>query len=139
MAPSSYNTLSRSTECWESMSQTFLIDTDTASDDAIALIMAMRAPDVRIAAITIVSGNVGVEQATRNALFVEELCNQHIPVYPGATKPLCRDNLHSYWFHGRDGLSDHNFRPINRTAERGDAAEKIISKVMDNPGLTVVA
>lgn len=31
----------------------FLIDTDTASDDAVALIMALRAPDVRVEAITI--------------------------------------------------------------------------------------
>jgi len=34
------------------MPRTFLIDTDTASDDAVALIMALRAPDVRVAAIT---------------------------------------------------------------------------------------
>ena len=45
----------------------FLIDTDTASDDAVALIMALRAPDVRVRAITTVAGNVGVEQAVRNA------------------------------------------------------------------------
>ena len=36
----------------------FLIDTDTASDDAVALIMALRWPDVQVDAITVVSGNV---------------------------------------------------------------------------------
>jgi purine nucleosidase len=40
----------------------FLIDTDTASDDAVALIMALRAPDVRVVAITTVAGNVPVLQ-----------------------------------------------------------------------------
>jgi len=34
--------------------RTSLIDTDTASDDAVALIMALRAPDVRVVAITTV-------------------------------------------------------------------------------------
>jgi inosine-uridine nucleoside N-ribohydrolase len=46
----------------------FLIDTDTASDDAVALIMALRAPDVEVRAITTVAGNVLVEQATERAL-----------------------------------------------------------------------
>jgi purine nucleosidase len=56
------------------VSRTFLNDTDTASDDAVALIMALRAPDVRGAAITVVAVNVEVQQATRNALYTVELC-----------------------------------------------------------------
>jgi purine nucleosidase len=52
----------------EGMPRTFLIDTDTASDDAVALIMALRAPDVRVAAITVVAGNVPLEQ--RHACFL---------------------------------------------------------------------
>ena len=45
----------------------FIIDTDTASDDAVALVMAMRHPGVRIEAITVVAGNVPVDQAVQNA------------------------------------------------------------------------
>ena len=56
------------------MPRPFLIDTDVASDDAVALIMALRAPEVRVVAITTVAGNVEVEQATRNALYTAELC-----------------------------------------------------------------
>ena len=56
------------------MPRSFLIDTDVASDDAVALIMALRAPDVRVVAITTVAGNVEVQQATRNALYTVELC-----------------------------------------------------------------
>jgi inosine-uridine nucleoside N-ribohydrolase len=40
-----------------------LMDTDTASDDAVALIMALRSPSVEVKAITTVAGNVPVEQA----------------------------------------------------------------------------
>ena len=70
------------------MPRTFLIDTDTASDDAVALIMALRAPDVRVVAITTVAGNVPVPQATRNALYTAELCGSTVPVFQGEAKPL---------------------------------------------------
>jgi inosine-uridine nucleoside N-ribohydrolase len=86
----------------------FLIDTDTASDDAVALIMALRAPDVRVVAITTVAGNVDVQQATRNALYTVELCGADAPVYVGAEKPLLREYQNATWLHGRDGLGDHN-------------------------------
>jgi purine nucleosidase len=51
------------------MPRVFLIDTDTASDDAVAIIMALRTTDVRVVAITTVAGNVPAEQATRNGFF----------------------------------------------------------------------
>jgi purine nucleosidase len=89
--------------------RTFLIDTDTASDDAVALIMALRAPDVRVAAITVVAGNVNVRQATRNALYTAELCGADVPVYSGAEEPLLRPYQDATWFHGRDGLGNHNY------------------------------
>ena len=41
----------------------FVIDTDTASDDAVALVMALRHPDVAVEAITVFAGNVGLDQA----------------------------------------------------------------------------
>jgi inosine-uridine nucleoside N-ribohydrolase len=79
----------------------FLIDTDTASDDAVALIIALRAPDVDLRAITTVGGNVPVEQATRNALYVAELCGSSVPVYSGAAGPIWREHAHAEWFHGK--------------------------------------
>ena len=51
------------------MPRTFLIDTDTASDDAVAILMALRWPDVEVAGITIVSGNMPLERGARNALY----------------------------------------------------------------------
>jgi len=72
------------------MSRHFLIDTDTASDDAVALVMAMQHPGVQIEAITVVAGNVPVDQAVQNALYTVELCQQAIPVYCGMAGPLTR-------------------------------------------------
>ena len=120
------------------MSRTFLIDTDTASDDAVALIMALRAPDVRVIAITTVAGNVGVQQATRNALYTVELCGADVPVYSGAEKPLLRTYTSATWFHGRDGLGDHNYPPPRRSPGALHAVDAIIEAIEANPGLVIV-
>jgi inosine-uridine nucleoside N-ribohydrolase len=116
----------------------FLIDTDTASDDAVALIMALRAPDVQVVGITTVAGNVPVEQSTRNALYVLELCAAAVPVYAGADKRLVRPYQSATWFHGRDGFGDHNYPPPVRSAEKTHAADAIIEIIEANPGLVVV-
>ena len=81
-----------------------LIDTDTASDDAVALIMALRSPEIEVLGITVVAGNVSVEQATRNALYTTELCGVEVPVFRGAAQPLVRRLEVADWFHGADGL-----------------------------------
>src|SRR5438874_11238975 len=100
--------------------RTFLIDTDTASDDAVALMMALRHPDVRVAAITVVAGNVPVQQATRNALYTAELAGAaDVPIYSGAAKPLAREAEHAEWFHGKDGLGDQNYPTPRSTARQG--------------------
>jgi purine nucleosidase len=116
----------------------FLIDTDTASDDAVALIMALRATDVRVVAITTVAGNVDVQQATRNALYTVELCGADVPVYAGAEKPLLRTYTDATWFHGADGLGDHNYPPPRRSPEELHAVDAILAAVEANPGLVVV-
>jgi purine nucleosidase len=118
--------------------RTFLIDTDTASDDAVALIMALRAPDVRIAAITVVAGNVGVQQATRNALYTAELCGANVPVYSGAEKPLLRPYQDATWFHGGDGLGDHNYPKPQQSAEKLHAVDAIIHLIESTPGVVLV-
>jgi purine nucleosidase len=116
----------------------FLIDTDTASDDAVALIMALRSPAIRVLAITTVAGNVAVQQSTRNALYTAELCGADVPVFMGAEKPLNRTHESAHWFHGRDGLGDHGYPPPNKAPEKQHAAEAIIAMIEANPGLVLV-
>jgi purine nucleosidase len=116
----------------------FLIDTDTASDDAVALIMALRHPDGEVLAITTVAGNVGVEQATRNALYTAELCDSSVPVFTGAAKPLKRPHQNAEWFHGRDGLGDHGYPAPRRAAEKRSAVDAIVDTIEANAGLILV-
>jgi purine nucleosidase len=115
-----------------------LIDTDTASDDAVALIMALRSESERVIAITTVAGNVNVQQATRNALYTTDLCGVSTPVYQGAGKPLARSLVTADWFHGKDGLGDHGYPAPRRSAEKQHAVEAIISLVRSNPGILLV-
>src|SRR5580704_10837049 len=112
----------------------FLIDTDTASDDAVAIIMALSAPDVRVCALTTVAGNVGLEQATRNALYTAEVCGADVPVFEGAASPLTRAHEDAHWFHGRDGLSDRNYPQPRRQPESEHAVEAIIRLCREEPG-----
>ena len=68
----------------------FLIDTDTASDDAVALVMALKYPNIKVEAITVVAGNVPLEQGVQNALHTVELTGVDVPVYSGMAAPLKR-------------------------------------------------
>ncbi len=122
----------------ETSRRPILIDTDTASDDAVALIMALRSPSVEVKAITVVAGNCSVEQATNNALYTVELCRATVPVYMGAAKPIARDLETADWFHGKDGLGDHGYAPSTLTAAAGHAVDAILNIVRANPGIEII-
>src|SRR6266550_3640964 len=100
--------------------------------------MALRAPDVRVVAITTVAGNVDVHQSTRNALYTVELCGSDVPVYAGADKPLERVYENATWFHGRDGLGEHGYPPPRKSPAKLHAADAIIEAAEANPGLVLV-
>jgi purine nucleosidase len=112
----------------------FIIDSDTASDDAVALMMALRSPDVEILAITTVAGNVHVDQATRNALTVVERCNADVPVYRGLPKPLLRPASDATFFHGRDGMGDLNLPPPQLRAQDEHAVDALIRTIAEYAG-----
>jgi purine nucleosidase len=100
--------------------------------------MAMQSPLVRVAAITVVAGNVSLEQGTQNALLTVEMCDADVPVYPGAAAPLVRPLQKADWFHGNDGLGDHGYAPATRKAEATHAVDAIIATVKNNPGIEVI-
>jgi purine nucleosidase/pyrimidine-specific ribonucleoside hydrolase len=88
--------------------QRIIIDTDPGVDDALAIILALRSPEVRVEAITTVGGNVHVEQTTRNALLLLDLLDPvpRPPVARGAPQPLRRPLVDAAAVHGADGLGD---------------------------------
>ncbi|MEM4969776.1 MAG: nucleoside hydrolase [Sulfolobales archaeon] len=84
-----------------------VLDMDPGVDDAVALIMALGLGDIEVLGVTIVSGNVHVDQGVRNALrILSYLGRNEIKVYKGSEKPLIRDLVTSEHIHGADGLGD---------------------------------
>ncbi|MCX6100298.1 MAG: nucleoside hydrolase, partial [Candidatus Bipolaricaulota bacterium] len=81
----------------------FHIDTDTASDDAVALVMALKHPGVRVEAITVVAGNVPLDIGLQNALYTVERCGAKVPVYGGLEGPMLRPLQTAQFCHGQDG------------------------------------
>jgi len=116
------------------MPRNFLIDTDTASDDAVALLIANHAPGIHIEAITTVAGNVPIEKATQNALYVQDLCAKSIPVYQGAAKPILRPLETAQFFHGHDGLGDVGLPLSGRTPTAGNPIDAIIDAAKKHSG-----
>lgn len=115
-----------------------IIDTDTASDDAVALIMALRAPEVEVKAITVVAGNVALAQGSRNARYTVELCGADVPVHEGADRPLLREARTARFTHGEDGLGDQGYPPPRRSPATKHAVVALVETVRAHPGLVVV-
>ena len=113
----------------------FLIDTDTASDDAVALLMALREPSVRVEAITVVAGNCPLEIGVRNALISIELAGTYAPpIYAGMPQPLLRELVTSEYVHGQDGLGNMNLPPPTSEKQSGHAVDMIIEMARRFPG-----
>ncbi len=112
----------------------FVIDTDTASDDAVALVMALRQPAIDVKAITVVAGNVPLPLGLQNALYTVELCGAAAPVYAGCAKPLLRELETAQEVHGRDGMGDIGLPLQGRAPAPGHAADALRDVINANAG-----
>ena len=87
-----------------------IIDTDCGVDDALALILALKSPELEVKAITTVAGNVPVEKVIPNVFRVLEALglspDKNPLVAKGAERPLARDPIVAKSVHGNDGLGD---------------------------------
>lgn len=115
-----------------------LIDTDTGSDDAVALLLATLSGRARVEAVTTVAGNVELDQATRNALYTLELAgHSHVPVHPGCGRPLLRPHQSAQHVHGQDGMSDTNLRAPQATPTAEHAVDALARTVAEHPPRTL--
>ena len=101
--------------------------------------MALRQTEIEIAAVTVVAGNVPLDQAVQNALYTVELCQASVPVYAGARAPLSRSLETAQFVHGEDGMGDIGLDLYGRVPTPGDAVEVLIDLIRERPGeLTLV-
>ena len=84
-----------------------ILDSDPGIDDAMAILLAVQSPELRIEAITVVSGNVLVNQGVENALKLVELAGRtDIPVARGEKYPLRKKLITAPIVHGKNGLGE---------------------------------
>src|SRR5437588_1660429 len=107
-----------------------IIDTDPGVDDALALLLAMRSPELNIEAITPVAGNVPLELTLPNALRMVEIAGRtDIPVAVGAKTPLLRRLVTAAYAHGENGLGGAVF-PEPKIKPIAESAAKFISQIV---------
>jgi inosine-uridine nucleoside N-ribohydrolase len=107
-----------------------IIDTDPGVDDALALLLAMRSPELKIEAITPVAGNVPLELTLPNALRLVEIAGRtDIPVAAGAKAPLVRRLVTATYAHGENGLGGAVF-PEPTTKPVAEPAAEYIRRVV---------
>ncbi|MFN3974197.1 MAG: nucleoside hydrolase [Dehalococcoidia bacterium] len=117
-----------------------VIDTDPGTDDALALLMAVRSPALSVEGVTTVGGNAALRHTTANTLrLLEAFGHPHIPVARGSARPLNGSFHYAYHFHGPGGLTVRLPRP--HTAPRSlPAPDFLVSKGYSFAGsLLVVA
>jgi purine nucleosidase len=109
------------------MPRRFVIDTDTASDDAVALVLALTEASITVEAITVVAGNVPLERGVQNALYTRELCGSKAPVYAGAGEPVHDQGpVTAENVHGQDGMGDIGLPLGGREPDEGDAVDVLV-------------
>jgi purine nucleosidase len=118
----------------------FFIDTDTASDDAVALVIALRHPDIDVVGIGVVAGNVPLEQGVQNALYTRDLCGRDdVPVYGGSYRPIVLPLSTAQHVHGQDGMGDIGLHLRDREPHPSHAVDALIAASHRHAGeLTVV-
>ena len=111
-----------------------IIDTDTGADDASALILAAKSAGVEILGVTVLAGNVDLEQGTKNALAALELAGCDAPVYKGSDSRYDGEAISPYSVFGSDGMGDRNLIHPEGQAQEKDAIDFILDTVRANPG-----
>ncbi|KAJ6418964.1 hypothetical protein OIU84_029127 [Salix udensis] len=120
-----------------------IIDTDPGIDDAMAIFLALRSPEVEVIGLTTIYGNVYTTLATRNALHLLEVAGRtDIPVAEGSHVTITKGTKLRIadFVHGADGLGNQNFDPPKGKPIEQSAAAFLVEQAKLHPGkVTVVA
>ncbi len=123
------------------MTQKIIIDTDPGVDDSMAILFALRSPELEVVGLTTVFGNTDVDVCAQNALRLVELeGHDHIPVAQGAGVPLSMPpRSRGKRVHGDDGMGNTNPPPPKGRLAGVHAAQFIVEMVLAHPGEIALA
>ncbi|MUL41371.1 nucleoside hydrolase [Streptomonospora sp. PA3] len=119
----------------------FVIDTDTAQDDCVALLVGLLDPAADLRAITMVAGNVGFERQLHNAFLTLNAAGRlgEVPVHAGCRRPLMRPWVSAENVHG-DGVGGLSMDDGDQAAEDEHAVDTLVRLAAERPGeLSIVA
>jgi purine nucleosidase len=112
-----------------------IIDTDTAVDDAVAILVAALADVANIEALTVVAGNVAFDRQVENAKYTLDLADAaDVPVYEGARRPLLKEFDHADHVHGEGGLGGDLHPDADIPSAEGHAVDAIVDTARASPG-----
>lgn len=111
-----------------------ILDVDTGIDDALALMLAVRHPEVNLRAVTCVAGNASLDQVVQNTLRVLDIAGAgDLPVAAGARRPLLAEANHAAHVHGTDGLADLGLPISTRQLVPLHAVELLRREILASP------
>lgn len=116
-----------------------IMDMDPGLDDALALMLALRSPEIELLAVTTVAGNAALDVTTANACRVLRcMGREDVPVFRGAARPLMQRLVGATDYHGEDGLGDCGL-PASSMTPQDAAAWDVMAQHAQSGDLTVVA
>jgi inosine-uridine nucleoside N-ribohydrolase len=111
-----------------------VIDTDPGVDDAMAILLALNSPELKVEALTVVAGNVDARQGLENALKIVSLANRcDVPVAGGAQHPLNQKLITAQFWHGKNGLAGVELPPSKCKVDARFGPDLIIELVHKYP------
>ena len=112
-----------------------VLDTDPGIDDAMAILLALRSPELKIEAITTVYGNVPVDLGTENARKLVDLSGRKdVVVARGAWHPMLRPLHTAELIHGENGLGGVELPAPKTRLDPRQAVQVIHDVISANPG-----
>lgn len=115
-----------------------IIDTDPGQDDAVAILLALASPEVKVLAITTVAGNVPLALTSANARKVCELAGRpDIPVFAGCDRPLKRPLITAENVHGKTGLDGIELPEPQMPLQAQHSVDFIIETLRNAPEKTI--
>lgn len=109
-----------------------ILDCDTGHDDAIALMVAAKHPEIDLLGVTVVAGNQTLDKTLPNTLHVVEHLGLDVPVYGGMCRPLVRDIVVADDVHGKSGLDGPVFDELTIKAQDENAVNYLVRTIMES-------
>ncbi|PHS22736.1 MAG: nucleoside hydrolase [Robiginitomaculum sp.] len=114
------------------MTRAIVIDTDPGQDDALAILLALAAPEaLDVRGIVAVAGNVPLPLTQKNACRLVDLSGRDdVPVYAGCARPMVRDLITAENVHGNSGVDGYDWPQTKTPLQDQHGVDFIIETLM---------